>query len=89
MMNSWLENDWEQICQVADCMFGFGLKQRVTQIRGARISRPPPLNAHNLIKRHPAGRFLPRPLRQTEGRGQRPPRGGGGGSLLREVRGSQ
>lgn len=81
MVNSSLEKDSQQICQVADWMFGFGLKHHVTQAQTeSQISRSAPLNTHNLIKRRPAGHFLRRPLGQTAGCRQQPPPRGGGGS---------
>lgn len=74
MVNSSLEKDSQQICQVADWMFDFGPKHHVTQAQTERqISRSAPLNAHNLIKRRPAGHFLRRPLGQTAGCRQQPP----------------
>lgn len=76
-MNSSLEKDSQQICQVADWMFGFGPKPHVTQAQTeSQISRSAPLNARNLIKRRPAGHFLRRPLGQTAGCRQQPPPGG-------------
>lgn len=68
MVNSSLGKDSQQICQVADWMFDFGPKHHVTQAE-SQISRSAPLNAPNLIKRRPAGRFLRRPLGQTAPRG--------------------
>lgn len=88
MVNSSLEKDSEQICQVADWMFGFGLKHHVTQTQTeGQISRSAPLNAHNLIQRRPAGHFLPRPLGRTAGCGQRGrllAEGGAGTPVIRE-----